>query len=160
MRNIEEKVSYILEKMKIDVAPINVEDVASRCHIFIKRAPDKHFSGILLRKEGIAFMAVNSDEAPVRQRFTIAHELGHFFLHENKESFIDYRDNKKNIIRDKKEIEANKFAAALLMPKKMLQKDVKSYLAGGFDESVVSFLAKKYEVSDEAMTFRLMNLKF
>lgn len=158
MRNIEETAANLLEKLKIDVAPINVEDIAAKCHISVKRAPNKNFSGILLRKDDVAFMAVCSDESPTRQRFTIAHELGHFFLHEQKEAFVDFRDNKKNIIRDKKEIEANKFAAALLMPKKLLLKDIKSYAESGLDQSVVSFLSKKYEVSDEAMTFRLMNL--
>jgi Zn-dependent peptidase ImmA (M78 family) len=158
MRTIDEKAAFVLEKMKINSAPVSVEDIAVRCHIVIKRASNSNFSGVLLRKEDVAFMAINSDESPTRQRFTIAHELGHFFLHETKETFIDYRDNKKNIVRDKREIDANKFAAALLMPKKLLLKDVKSFLGNGLDKEITTFLAKKYEVSEDAMTFRLMNL--
>ncbi len=158
MRTIEEKASFVLEKMKINSAPVSVEDIASRWHIVIKRASHSNFSGVLLRKEDAAFMAINSDESPVRQRFTIAHELGHFFLHETKGTFIDYRDNKTNIVRDKRERDANKFAAALLMPKKLLLKDIKSFLENGLDKEITTFLAKKYEVSEDAMTFRLMNL--
>jgi len=158
MRTIDEKAAFVLEKMKINSAPVSVEDIAAHCNIVIKRASNSNFSGVLLRKEDMAFMAINSDESPARQRFTIAHELGHFFLHETKETFIDYRDNKKNVVRDKREIDANKFAAALLMPKKPLLKDIKSFLENGLDKEITTFLAKKYEVSEDAMTFRLMNL--
>ncbi len=58
----------------------------------------------------------------VRQRFTIAHELGHFFLHRASSTvFVDaapifFRDESSSNGSQREEIEANAFAAELLMP--------------------------------------------
>src|SRR5690606_41586935 len=52
---------------------------------------------------------VNVEDAPVRQRFTIAHEIGHIKLHAG-DSVIDYRGNLTGFV-DGKEAEANRFAA-------------------------------------------------
>jgi len=113
----------------------------------------------LLRKGGHALIAVNSNEPPLRQRFTIAHELGHFFLHPEKDAFVDYRDNKKGVMRTPREKHANMFAAALLMPRKTLLKDFKAIADDdGFSEEDLTTLARKYEVSEDAMRFRLINL--
>ena len=159
INEIEQQVEKILTKYGIKNAPVSVKEIAKQHDISIAKAPSDKFSGLLFRKEnGQAFIALNSDESPVRQRFTIAHELGHYFLHPNKSSFVDFRDNKKNILRGPKEVQANRFAAALLMPKKFLEKDVAALASEGLTEEHVGFLAQKYNVSDDAMTFRLMNL--
>ncbi len=159
INEIEQKVEKILAAHGIKNAPVSVEEIARQNDISIAKAPSDEFSGLLFRKEnGPAFIALNSSESPVRQRFTIAHELGHYFLHPNKTSFVDYRDNKKNILRGAKEVQANKFAAALLMPKKFLEKDVATFADEGLTEENVTLLAQKYNVSEDAMTYRLMNL--
>ncbi len=72
-------------------------------------------------------IVVNKDDSPNRQRFTIAHELGHYIMHQ------DYvkDESKYNVLlrvplRDKgytsEEQEANCFAANLLVPKELLEK--------------------------------------
>lgn len=160
MKIIEEKAENILSSYKIDSVPVNAIEIAKRANILIQYAPSKKFSGVIYRKDGIAFMAISSSESNTRQRFTIAHELGHFFLHPQKDTFIEFRDNKKNIARGIKEVQANQFAAALLMPKKILEKDVKNFMETGITESVIRFLADKYLVSEDAMKYRLMNLNF
>lgn len=59
---------------------------------------------------------INQNENPQRQRFTLAHEIGHAKLHKG-EDIIDYRANIDSPDPTKpKEIEANHFAANLLMP--------------------------------------------
>jgi Zn-dependent peptidase ImmA (M78 family) len=162
VKEIEAQAEKILEANSIRSIPIPIEEVAHNENILVSKAGSKSVSGVLLRKEGIAFIALNSNELPVRQRFTLAHELGHYFLHPNKNTFIEYRDNKEKekeeVIRSSKEIEANKFAAAILMPRKFLIEDVSKFSASGVTSEHVSFLAKKYEVSEKAMTYRLMNL--
>ena len=50
------------------------------------------------------------------------------------------------------------FAAALIMPRKTLEKDFKSIAKNGFADEELESLATKYQVSAEAMRFRLMNL--
>jgi len=73
----------------------------------------------------------NSFESEVRQRFTLAHELGHFILHsDNKDDYL-FVDNAKVMFRTNKtsnqdyrrEREANIFAASILMPQSLI-KDV------------------------------------
>ena len=65
---------------------------------------------------------VNSLHAPVRQRFTIAHELGHAVLHAREGIHLDqafrlrFRDQTSAMAIDPEEIDANSFAAELLMP--------------------------------------------
>lgn len=158
MKIIEEKAEKILSQIGINAAPVDVSNIAKRANILIKHAPSKEFSGLLYRKDNTAYMAISSSESDVRQRFTIAHELGHFYLHPQKDTFVEYRDNEKNIVRGYKEVQANQFAAALLIPRKLLEKDVKSLNETEITKKTLDFLAKKYQVSDEAMTYRLINL--
>jgi Zn-dependent peptidase ImmA (M78 family) len=98
---------------------------------------------------------VNSQQAPVRQRFSVAHELGHFVLHHRDQHFIDYGvpaavDGKTPGYNWEHERGANRFAAELLMPADLVRSDAKT--------TSLTRLARRYEVSQEAMGFRLANL--
>ncbi|MBV5348888.1 ImmA/IrrE family metallo-endopeptidase [bacterium] len=57
----------------------------------------------------------------------------------------------------KRELEANQFAMALLMPEEMLKKEVKK-LSGVTFEEAVKVLAKKFYVTRERMAARLGDL--
>lgn len=157
---IEVKAEETLNSLNIKGTPVPIEEVATRLQLKISRAPSKDFSGLLIRKDGHALIGVNNDEAPVRQRFTIAHEIGHFLLHPTKDTFVDYRhDPEKNKgSKPIKETEADMFAAALLMPRKNVTKDFLSLSKGLSDDEVRSILARRYEVSEDAMRYRLKNL--
>ncbi|TAK58118.1 ImmA/IrrE family metallo-endopeptidase [Patescibacteria group bacterium] len=160
IEKIENITEEILNKLNIKNIPVQVDEIASKLQIKISRAPSKDFSGLLIRKDGHALIGINDNEAPVRQRFTIAHELGHFFLHPRKDTFVDYRDNKKDVMRTAVEKQANMFAAALLMPRTLLEKDFRALIKKGFGEDELAILADKYQVSEDAMKFRLLNLNF
>jgi Zn-dependent peptidase ImmA (M78 family) len=160
---LELKAEHILNESGLRTIPVPVEEIAKHFNLHIGKGASSNFSGLLVRKDGAALIAINSTEHPRRQRFTIAHEIGHFFLHPNKDAFVDYRSNAVGTRRTPKEREADIFAASLLMPRQELTKDFMK-IAGGalIDEeqtkSVVSFLATKYEVSEEAMNIRLLGL--
>ncbi len=161
MIHIEQKAQKIIRELELNI-PISVESVAKKYSVEINKVNDKTISvsGLLYRKEGVAYMAINSAETPERQRFTIAHEIGHFLLHESKDIFVEYRPKtyeKKGVLKNTKEIEANHFAASLLMPREELENDVKN-LNDLISENDIHFLSSKYQVSEEAMTFRLLNL--
>ncbi len=159
--NIELKAEEILNNLNIKNIPIPIEEIATKMQIKISRAPSKEFSGLLIRKDGRSLIGVNSDEALVRQRFTIAHELGHLFLHPAKDAFVDYRNNKNethDFDSDQKEKQANRFAAALLMPRKNIIKDYKSLSKNLIEDEICILLSKRYEVSEDAMKYRLKNL--
>jgi len=106
---------------------------------------------------------VNSLHHPNRQRFTIAHECGHLWLH-NDEVHIDRsfrikkRDAVSSLAIDPDEIEANRFAAELLMPYTMLKNDLLDYDIDVENEQDIHELAKRYEVSIQAMTHRITNI--
>lgn len=50
------------------------------------------------------------------------------------------------------------FAAALLMPRSLLVKHLKQMTRSGFSEDDIAALAKRFQVSEEAMRYRLINL--
>lgn len=97
-------------------------------------------------------IAVNSTEAPVRQRFTIAHEIAHFLLHrhllESKGALIDdtlYRSG----LSTAEEVAANKMAAHILMPFSLIN----TLVSSGIHD--VASLATRLQVSKTAMAIRL-----
>lgn len=155
---LETKAADILRAANAHSVPVPVELIAAKHQLRISRAPHKQFSGMLIRKDGYALIGVSSSEPSVRQRFTIAHELGHFFLHPQKDAFVDYRDNKRDLMRTPREKEANMFAAALLMPRDLLRKDCRVMAKNGVADDELQVLARRYEVSEDAMRFRLLNL--
>lgn len=96
--------------------------------------------------------------SPARDRFTIAHELGHLFLHlqrvKDKDSSAGMRatrwvDNKDQN-QQRAEWEANWFAAAFLMPEKEFMSTI--------EQHDVVFAAAKFNVSQSAANVRLSSL--
>jgi Zn-dependent peptidase ImmA (M78 family) len=97
-----------------------------------------------------------------RRRFTIAHEFGHYLLHEGISEHVNYgyrvnfRDQESSLARDVEEIEANFFAASLLMPRSML--DACGAVHAVDSDVLVRNLAKRFQVSQHAMSLRLANV--
>lgn len=159
VENIESAAEQLLARLGVKEIPIPIEDVARSLHMRISRAPSRDFSGLLIRKDGRALIGVNSKEAPVRQRFTIAHEIGHFILHPKKDAFVDFRrERSEGEARPPRERHADMFAAALLMPRKHLLKDFRRLAKDGYTDQITATLAKQYAVSEDAMRYRLINL--
>lgn len=129
-----------------------------------RREFEDDWSGFLLRGSDKAIIGVNAKHGVNRQRFTIAHELGHFLLHDGETLHVDksfkinFRDVNSSLGTGIEEIESNTFAAYLLMPESFLMPDVREEHLDINDESAIAELAKRYQVSAQAMTFRLMNL--
>lgn len=164
---VEKKAQRLLRKFQIAGPPAPVDAIAASENIQIVRSvADWNESGFLLRQHNTVIIGINSRNSARRQRFTIAHELGHFCLHEGKPLIVDQsvmvnkRDDVSSQATNQEEIEANQFAAALLMPEPW----VKSASQGLFDSGVssrdhlVTALAKDFDVSVDAMGWRLINL--
>lgn len=156
----------LLKDSHITKAPVRVELIARRIGATVHYEPfDGDISGMVYRNKDRVIIGVNSLHHPNRQRFTIAHEIGHVLLHKGTEVYIDrtYRVNMRNNVSsqaiDKDEIEANRFAASLLMPEHMLVQDLKDVEIDFASEDDLADLAAKYEVSLQAMTIRLSNLE-
>jgi len=145
MRN---KVKTILEKLEINKPPVPVEKVAdffSLSILYYPKFPDA-VSGTIIQENGINAIGVNKNHPPNRQRFTIAHELGHYILGHDSSKIVDDTFDKDN----DKERAANKFAGELLIPYDFLKKDIEE------SEHDIPSLAKKYQVSEQAMSVRLL----
>jgi Zn-dependent peptidase ImmA (M78 family) len=84
--------------------------------VLIERFNNDGIAGVLLRHgSGDSFVAVNADHNPVRQRFTLAHELGHLYM--GHQPRVELSSELFGSTRDPQEVEANYFAAELLAPR-------------------------------------------
>lgn len=107
------------------------------------------------RGQGRAKIMVNKDHHLHRRRFTCAHEIGHLMDQRNESQdefgFVDNRDTLASTGTDSREVFANQFAAALLMPS-----DEVEWLSAEHD---LYALARRFRVSTEAMQHRLNSLR-
>lgn len=141
--------------------PVNVEQMLERKGIdVVTELVKSDLSGMLIVDEGVTVVVVNASDPIVRRRFTLAHELGHFLLHHNGAS-VFHRDEKSRSGTDRTEIEANTFAAELLMPDVAVQREAATLpvdLATPDGLKSIQQLADRFGVSAQAMSFRLQNL--
>jgi Zn-dependent peptidase ImmA (M78 family) len=142
------RVNSILEKLSIKEPPVPIEAVAKFFGIHIisyPKFPDS-ISGTIIKDDDLHAIGVNENHPRVRQRFTIAHELGHYIMGHDTNKILDDTFDKNS----DQEKEANKFAGEILMPLKILKDDIEKQV---YD---IPTLAKRYEVSEQAMSVRLI----
>jgi Zn-dependent peptidase ImmA (M78 family) len=167
---IRERVVDLLYRFNVKRPPVEVEHLAERLGVAVVReSAEDDLSGFLLRdqRKNHAIIGVNADHHENRQRFTMAHELGHFLLHRGEELHIDkewsgyrikLRDSKSSAGTNIDEIEANLFAAELLMPLRFLDADLAKNVPLNIDDDRIAHLAKRYKVSAQSLTLRLTYL--
>jgi hypothetical protein len=138
-------------------APVDVMEVARRLGLGIYVSDlAKGVSGALVHDpsyetESGFVIFVDDSEAYVRQRFTAAHEIGHFVLHRDRigEGIEDNYLLRSEGFSNWMEAQANRFAADLLMPFDLIN----ALISQGVKD--VPSLAKRLEVSEIAMGIRL-----
>lgn len=158
------KAEAILKKYSLKKPFIDVFDIAQGEGIDItyfqpQNATDEGISGFFYKDDTTKTkrIYINKADSPQRQAYTIAHELGHYFLgHKAGEYSVLLRQAVYTAKKDDTEKEADKFAAELLMPKEMLEAAKKEYRLTSNDELP---LAALFGVSTQAMHNRLKNLE-
>jgi Zn-dependent peptidase ImmA (M78 family) len=153
-----------LKKHGVTAPPVPVEEIirAEGFRLEFVDYPDDT-SGESWRKDGVGYMEVNRRHHRNRQRFTMAHELGHLLMcharHRSEDPSVleraprgDQEEGQGETIdfeaKDPVEVEANQFAAELLMPRALFKKD--------WDTGMEArLLAQRYEVSEEAAWWRI-----
>jgi hypothetical protein len=137
--------------------PVNVEGIANDLGVNVWEMwnlPDKVSGKIFLDPlnggtSGYS-IGLNANEGFNRRRFTLAHEIAHFILHRHR---IGNEHSDDEMYRSKlstsDEVEANKLAARILMPKIRIQE----FMAQGVDNPLD--LSQKFQVSPAAMRVRL-----
>lgn len=165
---IQQKVKALLQLADVIEAPIPIEKIARLCGAQLRYVPfEGELSGMLFQVEEQIIIGINALHSKTRQRFTIAHELGHLQLHSDAPLHVDrnfrvhLRDERSSQAIDQSEIEANAFAAELLMPADMIKRDLNGQEVVDYeDDELIRGLAENYRVSLQAMIFRLTNLGY
>jgi Zn-dependent peptidase ImmA (M78 family) len=109
-------------------------------------------AGAYLRREGRPFFFVNSNEWPVRRRFTLAHEYGHFRL--GHEPMIDTERDLFDRSTER-EVEANAFAAEFLAPEVAVRTYAEARGVAEWDIAELVQLAFYFRISAESARYRL-----
>lgn len=163
IKDIEDKATKLLKETNmLNAIPVDPVLLANKLNIRIYAGEfrDPDISGVMRKKGNETEILIQSDHHPNRQRFTIAHEIGHYILHADKDELekkdIIFRRSREFTIEEE---EANRFAAALLMPKKAILKEIEECNALlQYKDILVDYLATKFRVSTQAMRIRLFNL--
>lgn len=138
----------------VDDLPIDVYELVRRCGGQVDEDATMGFAGAMLPIDPTFGILVNELDSRRRQRFTVAHELGHFCIQSHKNSAVlciapetswSYTD--KRIER-----EANAFAAELLMPSRLLDP---ALARGAVDLVKAQEIANLCDVSDLAAAIRM-----
>lgn len=162
-----ERIEKSVEQMKLDTGlsyPENgLLDIANALGIEVVSANLPDFNGKKVKgyikwlnnasnnekSPYIAKISLNSNQSDTVKNFTLAHEIGHFLLHKNEDSFrIDLQDYSEEGDPENQETEANFFAGTLLMPKGKLLIALQN--AKSLDE-----VARLFAVSRPAVEARL-----
>lgn len=155
IKDILERVNHFRRSI-----PVDVEGLAMSLGVNVQKTylPDT-VSGLIQKISKDRYeITVNAKHSETRQRFTMAHELGHFVLHrfmmgDGNADDCAYRSDgsfKNNKIGPREETEANKFAANLLMPAEEIDRVKREH---GTDNPWS--LAKRFKVSEGAMKIRI-----
>jgi Zn-dependent peptidase ImmA (M78 family) len=161
------RAQQLLVRFGVQSAPTPVERIAKALGAQVRFSPfDDELSGMIYIKDNVPIIGVNSLHHPNRQRFTIGHELGHLQLHREmitSEVHVDkdfpalMRDAKTATGTEQIEIEANKFAAELLMPRALIEQALAGKQFDIDDDGPIEELAKKFRVSKQALEYRIRN---
>lgn len=156
--NIKESLDVI--KRHWNTAPVDVFKIARELGIEVNRVPlPENISGRIRRIDGDKFaIDVNRDHSTTRQRFTVAHEIGHYIYHRDllgkgTGDTLAFRAEGTDLpnpnITATQERQANIFAANLLMPTHLITALKASGIRAPAD------LARHLGVSEQAMRIKL-----
>lgn len=161
---IERRAADVRRQHGLATIPVDPVVLANRQGIAVHNAKfsDDNIVGMIAKRGDSVTLLVNATDRPFRKRFTIAHELGHHFLHLLEDGeFVDgeadlFRgltaEDRADLAPDRrKEIQANMFAAALLMPEEEVRAE--------WDRlGSVDAMARRFNVSEAAMGIRVDQL--
>lgn len=140
-----------------DAPPVRLPDLARALGVPVKAATlGPGISGEIRPNDDDGFIIrVNRHDPPKRQRFTVAHELAHFLLHRDEigngiEDDVLYRSS----LSDRREQQANRLAADILMPGQLVAEAREAAEEKGVGD-VVLYLADLFAVSEAAMRIKI-----
>jgi Zn-dependent peptidase ImmA (M78 family) len=169
-KKLEQQAWALIQQNEITAPPVSVENIAKNLGLNVTAYDlGNGVSGALFIENNIGSIGYNPAHPKVRQRFTIAHEIAHYCLHKSlkgdqlfvdKDFIVKYRNASSYSSAElKQEQEANCFGAALLMPKDFVLSELnKEKYSEHSEYKLIEELAKLFDVSVPAMTYRLSDL--
>jgi Zn-dependent peptidase ImmA (M78 family) len=146
------------------IFPVPLKEIAKELGykvVYFVDKKDQDISGYV--HYGEMTIGLNSKDSDLRQRFTLAHEIGHILNGDGKDGGIelDYRSNMTLNSSDLKEVKANKVAAELLMPSQEFKLKFKEIKNEYYDSVKITIfkLSIYFQASEEACRIRAENLK-
>lgn len=152
----EIKAKKVLEECGLtDPSGIEISRIILGRKAFYEEAPLKGKEGEIVSVGGRSMITINSNiQYPTKKRFAAAHELGHYEMHRDLEPI--YSDTEEELLSwyqgGPHEIQANEFAAELLMPAEVFFKE--SLNQRHFEPKVIQYLADRFRVSKTAAILR------
>lgn len=128
---------------------IDIEEIIKSLGIRIYRYEfsETGISGLFTWEQGKPVICVNSKHSNERQRFTMAHELYHYFRNLKDKSALRMSTSTSAPLEER---QANKFAALVLMPEDKVKAS---------KSRSVRTMARSFRVSEDAMEIRVLELK-
>ena len=142
----QQRAQNLLRELGISKLPVDPEAIAARHDIIVEAKPDTApgVSGMLLRHgDTFGILYATHIESEGFRRFSIAHELGHYFLDGHIDHVLPddglHASHAGYVSGDPYELEADQFAAGLLMPAVLFRRALGKHDAGlGAVESVAA----------------------
>ena len=117
---------------------------------------DEGFDGLAASSDEAKLIVLGTSQVPARQRFTLAHELGHLLAGDDQGVHLDKDIYDKAQAKDPSEMRANSFASAFLMPEDILRAAAGT---SGLAEDAFAALSCDLQVSPSALAIRLQQLR-
>lgn len=147
------KKEELLEKYWDRLLPVDIEKLVSSCGICIldlDKTKYNEYIGISFIKDGDKYILIDRALHPIRQRFSIAHQLAHHLLdHTKNNCCYDVIENFSSSIKIDQEREANNLAIEILLPEKALKFYMRQKGA-----TLIS-LSNVFNVSIELLNYRI-----
>lgn len=149
---IEQFAIVVRTRLKLS-SPLNMLEVVKKLGITVNPLENINYDARISEKNGNFCIDYDEHQIFERQQFSIAHELGHLFLH--KFNNINHRNvyYRQNGNTSQTEWEANEFAAAFLMPRREF---IDFCLSNADNTGTISLkvIAKHFCVSIQAVRVR------
>ena len=156
IKNIEKNITTpeeVRKEYSLHNFPLDIESLLERLNIsLVKKVLDNDISGMLISDNGHYTIVVEERHSENRQRFTIAHEIAHYFLHKNLQEKFEDVVFFRGTITNSMEFQANNFASELLMPKETFLQQIKK------GKNKIEELARFFGVSSLAIRVRAKQL--
>jgi Zn-dependent peptidase ImmA (M78 family) len=140
----------VIARLGLTEPPVSLEKICRGAGLTIVARPFDYIAGVLIRDDVFPVILVNARDRLTRRRFTIAHELGHFFMGHKKSAFAE------PAAKGRAEREAERFAAHLLMPEAWVRRLWAAYADNAPNRPAL--LAERFDVSRAAFENRAREL--